>query len=180
MASDAGAASRRADRRAGGQQRGQGAVRSRGLQHTVGCRDDDHPHVRGNGSASQDLGRGVQILQPAIRAGAQEDLVDAHLVQAAGRCDAVDAWRTRHPRLDLSEVDHDTVTVVRVVVHCEPVRHRSIGARLCVRRDQAGLGAHLSRHTAQGHTGSKGEVLRSVEFHRLVGEPISAHPVQEM
>src|SRR4051812_2408408 len=46
-----------------------------------GAGDDEHPDAVGNGPAAEDVGDDAEILDPAVRAGTDEDRVDGYLAE---------------------------------------------------------------------------------------------------
>ena len=131
------------------------------LEDLLAGREEDERDVRVNAPAAQNLGDDGHVLPRAVRARADQDLLDRRSLDLADGDDVVRGPGKRDERLDCREVDLERVVVAGIGVGGEgPPGRVAPEAREVApgdlvrgedRRGQAELGAHVRDRRALGH-----------------------------
>lgn len=187
VAAEARAAGRRRDGTAGIDERIDVATLHRLLVDGRAARDDDAAHAVCDLVALEDGRRNLHVLEAAVRAGTDDDLIDLDWL-----LDILDALRVaRQVRegddwLELGEVDVDFAAVLSVIVGCDRlVRLRDTGIDISLRdlveREDAGLAARLDGHVGDGQAvrHRQGLDARASELEGLVERAVDANHADE-
>ena len=147
----------------------------------------DGAHVRADGMARQELGGDAHVFDPAVRAAADDALVDADAGQFGDGLRVLGQVRRRDGRRDAAQVDVEDALVCRVLVGGEDARlvlraAFHVGERLVVHGEDAVLGACLDRHVADAEAVVHGQLrhARAGEFHALVQRAVHADHADDM
>ena len=139
------------------------ALVERLLEDAAGGGEDEHAGALRHLLAAQDVRGGGDVVEAAVGAGADDDLVDLRAGDRVDRLHVVHGVRAGDLRREGRSVDldHALVDGVRVGVHegdrVRDARHLAqVAHRLLVAGDDAGGGAGLDRHVAQDEAAGGG------------------------